>query len=816
MQRPPTDFAVPPERLRSRCNPATFTFATTENLAAPNKMVGQERAAEALEFGLSVVDSHYNIFIAGEPGSGRSVSAEYVVKSAARKLPVPSDWCYVHNFDNALAPHALALPAGLARPFARDVAALVDDVRTKARAAFDSDDYRRQSDTALAEVEHDRAKLQEEFEAFAESHGFGVVVGDDGEPEFVPIKPPETEGGEMRVLSRDEFAALTPEERAQMDKNHALVVEAYLTARSKARGLNGRIREIITKLDLAFAREIITPLFSAIRERYSDVTAVAAYLDQMRDDMIANVSRLREEGDGRDRDRDDGADDGGVSVQGMSPPLLRRYRVHVIVDHASDEHAPTISEQNPTYYNLTGRLEYGSRLGTQYTDFTFIKPGALHQANGGFLIIYVKELLSGSPRAWEALKRSLRTGHITIENIGESQLTASPKPEPIPLSVKVVLVGELEHWDALNSNDPDFAELFKVRADFGDDMPRNPLNESFYAQFTGDIAREMKLPQLDRTAVARIVEEGSRWAEDQYKLSTSLTSVRDLVIESGHWAKSDGSPTITSSHVDRALAMRRRRLGAVEEHISEAIRQGTIIIATSGEVVGQVNALSIIEPAGQELAHPFRVTVRTSPGTEGVIAIERETRRSGPGYLKGVYTLAGFLKGQFGQDIPLSLSASIACEQIYSPIDGDSASMAELCAILSALSGVPIRQNLAITGSVNQLGEAQAIGGVSVKIEGFFDACVPRGLDGTHGVIIPEANVHELMLRPDVVEAVRADKFHVYAVKHVDEAVELLMGRPAGKLGPSGHYLSGTVNALVAETLRAYADSVSKYRQGQA
>jgi predicted ATP-dependent protease len=809
MDRTFSSFEVPPDRLRARCNPASFSFTTTGNLPAPTRLIGQDRAAEALEFGLSVLDSHYNIFIAGPPGSGRSAAADFTVKRAAERMPPALDWCYVYNFENAISPKALSLPAGLAHPFARDVAGAIDSLRRALRVSFDGNDYRMRRDAALEGVEHDRAALQAELEIFAEQNGFTIHADDEGDVTFLPIKQSDEPGGEPHVLSREEFAALTDDEREEMERRFNRVREFYLAARGKARELAEHVRAIVVDLDKAFAREVVIPHLDPLRERYGDLPAVVSYLNQMQEDVIANAVRLAAD-DGRPQ-RDE--DDGGVSILGISPPLPTRYRVLVIVDHTNEEHAPVIREHNPSYYNLAGKLEYGSRMGNLYTDFTFLKAGSLHQANGGFLTIHLKDLLQ-HPRGWEVLKRVLRTGELAIENLSELQQTvASLKPEPIPMRVKIILLGELDQWNEFFENDPDFGELFKVRADFEDEMPRNAVTESYYAQFTGDVAREMGLPPLDRGAVARIIEEGSRLVDDQTKLTTSLSDVRDLTIEAGHWAQTHNEPITTAVQVDFALNTRRRRLGIYTDRVSERLRQGAILITTSGAMVGQVNGVGVLSPPKQEFARPLRITARTSLGSGHVIAIERETRMSGPVFHKGVLTITGYLRGQFGQDYPLSLNATIATEQEYNGIDGDSASLAELCALLSALAGVPVRQNLAVTGSVNQWGEVQTVGGVTLKVEGFFDACQLFPQDGTQGVIIPETNIRNLMLRPDVVEAVRAGKFHVYAVKHVNEAIELLMDRPAGSRGADGLYPLGTVNALAEQTLRVYADRARQFRQ---
>ena len=812
MQSEPITFAIAAERLRARCDPAQFTFATTAELPVPPRMVGQDRASDALDFGLNVPDSHYNIFVAGPPGSGRSVSTEDAVRKLAETLPVPSDWCYVHNFETPYAPHALELPAGRAKSFARDVDTLIDSTRSALRTAFDAEAYRVQRDEALRETEQENEAIKTELDATATAHRFIVQI-QDGDPSFLPMKPRTEENPASEPFTREEYEALPAEQKAEYDAEFPAVQAAFAIARAKARALNVRIRDIVAEVDKRVTADVIAPLFTSMLDTTQDMPDAQDYLRQMQEDIIKNSARLR-----ADDETPDSGDSADPMMAAMAPSPLTRYRVNVLVDNSGLTHAPCIHEHNPTYYNLVGRLEYGTRMGNLFTDFTFIKPGALHSANGGFLIIHAREMLT-SPKAWEVLKRSLRTNSILIENLADPQqsvaLAASLKPVAIPLKIKVILLGDYGLWDTLNDSDPDFAEIFKVRADFDGEMPRNRETEHYYAQFVGDVARESELPPLAPTAVARIIEEGSRMVDDQRKLSTSLTSIRDLVIESSYWARRSHSTVIDAAHIDQAIKQRRRRNSLFIDHYNDQVRDGTLLLASSGLLLGQVNALSTAVALGQEFGRPMRISARTAPGLEGVVAIERETKLSGPVHTKGVLTLSGYLAGKYGQEQPLSLTATLAFEQTYSAVEGDSASLAELCVLLSALSNVPIRQNFAVTGSVNQWGQVQAVGGVTLKVEAFFDLCQINGVAENQGVIIPESNVRHLMLRPDVIEAVRNGAFHVYAVRNVEDAVELLMGRPAGRPTTTGVYLQGTINALVSETLRAYAERVRYYRQGR-
>ncbi len=811
-------LAVPPEQLRARSDPASFGFANTAALPPPQRLTGQDRAAEALVFGLEVPDSRYNIFVAGPPGSGRSVSTVGMVEALAASQPVPSDWVYVHNFAKPYEPRAIEFPAGQAVDFAHAVEGAIDAARQALRDAFDAEAYRRRRAAAVKEVEEQRERLSKEFEARAEELGFAVQPGEDG-PNFIPLKP-AVAGEERQTYPPDEFSALSDADKEQFRANYDNVQEAFASAAAANRRLVVQERALLREVDTSVAREAILPVYEALRARFAPAADVRDYFDQVVDDVIANTSRLRADGD--EKESAENAAEGGEGIEQMmrnaqaAPLSLIRYRVNVLVDRVGETHAPAIHEHNPTYYNLAGRLEYGTRMGNLFTDFSFIKSGALHRANGGFLIIHARELLS-SPKAWEVLKRSLRTGTITIENPVDPQqavaLAASLKPAPIPLRVKVLLLGDYETWNILNDNDPDFAEMFKVRADFDAQMPRNSQTEGYYAQFVGDVARSLDLPPLTPAAVALIIEEGSRIAEDQTKLSTSLTTLRDLVIEASYWARKTGLATIEAATIDQATKMRRRRLGIGVDRIDESIRRGALKIAVAGQAVGQINGLAVITTLGAIFGRPMRITARAAPGVAGVVDVEREVQLSGPIHSKGVLTISGYLAGRYGQEQPLSLAATITFEQVYDGVDGDSASLAELCALLSTLSDVPIRQDLAVTGSVNQYGEVQAVGGVTAKVEGFFDTCAILGLNGTQGVIIPAANVRNLMLRLDIIEAVRRGAFQIYAVHAVDEAVELLMWRPAGRPNPQGEYLSNTINALVIERLQLYAERVRRFRQ---
>jgi predicted ATP-dependent protease len=808
-------LSVPPEKLRTRCNPDMFSFDTTANVPAPPRMVGQGRAADALEFGLSISDRHYQIYVAGPAGTGRSVATEEIVRRIAATMPTPDDLCYVFNFDQPYSPRPLMLPAGRARLLSDQVDEMIARVSRAVSTVFVSEIFRRRQDAALKPLEEQRKTLRDAFNRQAEDHNFRVRTDGD-EPNFIPLKPVgNAPFAERAPYDPQEFAALTDAERAPYQEEFDTVQTLYITMMLAFRDQEREAHTIVVNLMRDMLRETLAPIVAPVRAAFADLPDVGVYLDAMVEDMADNVERLRGE-TAQKNAPDDEERPAPPAITAVS--LLARYRVNVIVDRTGQQGAPFVFEHNPTYYNIAGRLEYGIFQGNPYTDFTFLKAGALHQANGGFLVINIREL-GTQPLAWDVIKRTLRTGQLAIENPADPQqpvIATSLKPLSIPITVKIVLIGAFKYWDLL-SDDPDFVSMFKVRADFEDSTARTPSSEYFYAQFAGDVAREMRLPPLDRYAVARLVEEGARMADDHARLSLILSDLRDLVIEAGYWARRNPTPegVIAAQHVHLATQTRRKRFGMIADHLIESVRTGQSIISTSGSAVGQVNALSIIEILGDRIKRVMRVTARAAPGTMGVIDIAREADVSGPTHTKGVLTLESYLRGQYGQEVPLSLSATLSFEQVGEGVDGDSASMAELCALISTLAEIPIAQNLAMTGAVSQWGEMLPIGAVNLKIEGFFEICqiLPPPPAGTiQGVIIPETNVRDLMLNLEVVEAVREGRFAIYAVRTVTEALELLMGRPAGRRGADGTYLPGTINALVQEKLHQYADRVRRYR----
>lgn len=847
------DLELAPEHLRRITDPAALGFDTTATLPPAGPMVGQARAMEAIEFALAMADRRYNLYVTGEPGSGRLTAVMAAVRAAAGRRGAPSDWCYVENFEQSEQPHALALPAGAGRPFAHDVAAYVAACRRELRRAFTDETYFQHRASLIKPFERRIGDLWDALRGEALALGFGLR-GTASSLVPVPLRPAPAvttqsdDAAEPQPLTEEEFEALPPPQQEAIRQRHTLAEEAIHRMLPRVRALEDEARTRVRRLDHEIAVRAVKHLADDLHQRYSAHKPVTAYLHQLAADIVAHASVLSATDDDRPADagpaprddepaRDDqppesatdalelaAADDGedgdrhssvplgdDVRVRPALADLLRRYRVQPLVTHPAGAVAPVVQEPNPTYQRLLGHIEYGMRAGMPYTDHLMIRPGALHRANGGFLVLHARDVLSQSS-AWDAVKRMLRFGAITAESAaGEMPglpAGAALLPEPIPASVKVVLVGDVSTYVELAERDPDFHQLFKVRADFESEMPRTRETESFYARLAGETARTAGTVPLTAAAVAQIIEEGSRWADDQERLSTSLGSLSDLTLEAGHWAAREGSAATDRAHVRQASANRERRVSLVADHVYEMIDDREILIDTAGAAVGQVNGLTVMTAAEHTFGRPVRITARTAPGWSGVVDIERETAMSGPDHSRGVLILSGYLLGRFAQEFPLALAASLCFEQMYDGVDGDSASSAELYALLSSLSGVEVRQSLAVTGSVNQRGEVQAVGGVTHKVEGFFRACRARGLTGEQGVLIPRANVRHLMLREDVVEAVRQGMFHIYAVSTIDEGIELLTGIPAGRPDASGRYLEGTISARVGQTLRAYSERV--------
>lgn len=786
-------FLVNPVRLRRRLDPASMPFATTAEVEPLQGTVGQPRALAAIEFGLSVQNPGYNLFIAGASGSGRSSTIQDFLARFARERPLPDDWAYVHNFDHPDRPRAIRLPAGRGRTFAQDMDGFVKAARRQITRVFETEGYDQRRHELMSQVGERRDRVLEELNAFARERGFRIQTAPNG-----IIALPVADG---RPIPPEAIERMPEAQRAQLERHGSEVQEQVAGAFRKLNQLERETVERVRELDAEVALFAVDPLLHDLRGRYADLTEVLEHLERLRADIPEHLADFRQ------------PVDGPSSPATQLEAMLRddhdgSYRVNAVVANGTSLGAPVVIERNPTYYNLLGRVEYRASFGTMVTDFRNIRPGALHRANGGFLVLEAEELLR-NPFAWEALKRALRWREIRIENLGEQLSvvpTASLTPQPIPLDVKVVLLGSLSLYHLLHALDQDFPKLFKVKADFAPDMEWSDEHVRNYAAFVSRCVREGGLLHFDASAVARLIEYSARERDDQEKLTARLIEISDLVTEASFWASRAGHETVEGGDVGRAIAEKRYRSDLLEERIQDMIRKGTIAIEAAGARVGQVNGLSVIELGDRRFGIPSRVSSSVSVGRGTLVSIEREIELSGPIHSKGFLILSGYLAQTYGQESPLAVRATLTFEQSYEEVDGDSASSTELYALLSAISGLPLPQSVAVTGSVDQHGNVQAVGGVTAKVEGFFEVCRAAGLTGDQGVLIPASNVRHLMLDDEVVEAVRGGRFHVWAVSTIDEGIEVLFDRTAGERGPEGMFPEGSVHRLVADRLREYAE----------
>ena len=797
----PTFEPIAPAALFRDCDPASFPFETTAELPDLDTIVGQDRAVEAVRFAIEMRREGYNLFALGPEGIGKhTVIRQYLASRAARD-PAPPDWCYVHDFEQPQKPRALRLPAGRGAQLRDDMARFATEIRSAIPAAFDSEQYRSRKEALEDELKTRRENAIAELERRARELDVLIIRTPVGVG-FAPARNGE-------VIGSEEFKKLPEAEQRSLTEAMKILEAQLEETLRKVPRWEREHRDKIRQLDREVTKTAVDHLIDELRGRYADLPAVVVYLEAVEADVVDNAAELLTAAQA----------EGGLpaalrsAVAGSDGPVLKRYQVNLLVDNSATTGAPVVYEDHPTYQNLVGRVEYVSQLGALVTDFTLVKSGALHRANGGYLVLDARDVLL-QPYAWEGLKRAIRSREIRIESLGQALSlisTVSLEPEPIPLDLKIALVGDRLLYYLLCEHDPDFLELFKVQADFEEEIDRSHETDLLYAQLIGTIARREGIRPLDRGAVARVIEQAARLIGDTEKLSTHMRSVSDLVREADHWAGDAGKERLTADDVQRAIDARLRRAGRLRERVQEAIRRGTILIDTDGARIGQVNGLSVTQLGELAFGMPTRITARVRLGRGDVVDIEREVELGGPIHSKGVLILAGFLGGRFAAERPLTLHASLVFEQSYSGVEGDSASLAELCALLSSLSGLPIRQDLAITGSVNQHGAVQPIGGVNEKIEGFFDVCAARGLTGEQGVIIPAANRKNLMLRRDVVEAAEAGRFRVYAVETVDEAIALLTGRPAGEPGEDGTYPLDSVNGFVDARLVELAELAREY-----
>jgi lon-related putative ATP-dependent protease len=800
---------LPIDALRRRCDPTHFDFETTDDLPAETQIVGQDRAIEALEFGIRMQSDGYNVFALGPSGTGRRDLVKHRLEEAAAKEDTPPDWCYVNDFDDPREPNALKLPAGRGCAFKEDMDQLVEDLKTAVPAVFESEEYQTRRQIVSEEVREEQERAFEDLQERARSEDIALIRTPQGFA-FAPIRDGE-------VIAPEEIESMPEEERETVQAKIEAFQDELQQILRKMPERQREARNRLEELNREMVSYAIEDPIDTVRNKYEDLDAVVDFLDSVEADIIDNVDYFAQaaQNNGASQGQNPMArmmqqqGGGGDAQQGMGQGALwHRYEVNLIVDHSETDGAPVVVEDNPNYKNLVGEVEQVAQMGALVTDFSLIQPGALHRANGGYLILEARKALM-QPYAWEGLKRALRSAEIQIESPGEALgliRTVTLEPESIPLDVKIVLVGERLLYYLLDALDPDMEDLFKVMADFDDQVDHTDAHRSDYVDMLAAIVDERDLKPLDPAAVARVVDRSVRLVGDTEKLSANVEQIRDLVTEASHWASEEGDDVVTAGHVQRAIDAQVRRADRMRERIQESITRDKLYIDTEGTAVGQINGLAVLEAGGYMFGKPNRITARVRLGSGEIVDIEREAALGGDIHSKGVLILSGFLRGRYAQQHPLSLSASLVFEQSYGGVDGDSASSAELYALMSALADVPIRQGLAVTGSVNQHGVVQPIGGANEKIEGFFDVCVQRGLTGDQGVLIPAANADTLMLRQDVVAAAEAGDFHIYPVETIDQGIALLTGVEAGARDEQGAYPEGTINAKIEARLQTFAE----------
>jgi lon-related putative ATP-dependent protease len=788
---------LPISSLRWTCDPKLLGAKSTEELKPLDILVGQPRAYQALLLGFSIKEAGFNIFAAGPTATGKTTTTTDFLEDVARKLPTPPDWCYVHNFGDEYQPKALRCPPGLGKQLKQDMRELVAAARIAISQLFEGDDYAVKRDEMSRKMNQRRQDVISRMGKAAEDEGFILQLTALG-ISLVPVV-------KSRPLTEQDFLSLPKDTQQKFAEKREALREKLEPLLRELRDVEFKARDEMGKFDRDVTSYAIETLMSNLLEKYKQHGEIADFLREIQSHIIEDLERFRTKR----------ADKKADAAEALADELaFRVYDVNVIADNSATQGAPMIVEQNPTYDNVLGRIEKESQLGTLTTDFTLIRGGSLHKADGGFLIIRAEQLLRDL-NVYEGLKRALKSGEITIEDLPQRVGYASIRslsPQPIPLDVKVVLIGDSTMYQLLFAYDPEFRELFKVKADFDSTMERRTDNLRSYAGFFTTLVVNENLKHLDTSAVARLLEHSSRIAEDQNKLSTQFGLVGDVVREAHFYAAQEGAKYITASHVEKAIEAKVYRSNLIQDKIREYIQRNVIFISTDGAAVGQINGLSVLSVGDFSFGAPSRITIAVGLGKEGLIDVQREVNMSGPIHGKGVMIIAGYIASKFAYDKPLTLSARIVFEQNYEGIEGDSASSTELYALLSALSGVPIKQSFAVTGSVNQNGEVQPIGGVNEKIEGYYEICKARGLDGRHSVIIPQSNVQNLMLKQEVVDAVKAGKFHIYPVKTIEEGIELLTAVPAGKQLPNGGYEENSIYGRVDKRLREMAETAKRFQ----
>ncbi len=790
---------LPVEILRWNCDPSVFSFKTTAELPPLKGIIEQERPTRAIRFGLDIASPGYNIYISGLTGTGKTTVIKTFLEEIAAKMPCPDDWCYVYNFRDPHCPIILNLPAGQGKVLKAEMEELVRQLKINIPKAFESKEYEESVGTLMRENQMLQQELFNQLSEKARGEGFALEVTKVG-VSLVPML-------EGKPMGPEQYEALDPEAKKQIEQRRSGLDQNIQAFLRQVRDANKESRDQISELHRRVGLYVVGIRIDGIRDQHAGFPSVIAYLNDVQEHVLSNLEDFTE-----DSPKPDAAGAAQIRLEAPTDPFAK-YSVNIVVDNTDLKGAPVIIETNPTYNNLFGRVERRAQFGTLSADFTLIRAGSYAKANGGFLVINAHDALL-NPGVWETLKRTVKNKEVRIEDLGEQfgiLSVAGMRPYPIPVNVKVIMIGNQFIYHELFGLDEDFRKIFKVKADFDSEMTRDERAFNDYAAFIGSRCCDESLLHFDPTAVARVVEYGAWLVDDQQKLSARFSDIADIVREASHWAKSAGCKAVSAQHVQQAVHEKYYRSSLFEEKIRNLITDGTLLVDVSGKAVGQVNGLAVIDLGDIRFGRPSRITAKTYLGKSGVIDIERESKMSGRIYDKGVLILSGYLGARYAQERPLSVAASLCFEQSYEGIDGDSASSTELYALLSSLSGIPVSQGIAVTGSVDQNGRVQPIGGVNQKIEGFFDVCKARGLTGDQGVMIPVQNVKNLMLRSDLVEAVAAGKFHVHAVSSIDEGIEILTGVPAGKRDENNLYQEGTVNYLVEKRLKELSENLRKF-----
>lgn len=782
--------------LKMVCNTNLFHFDTTEELEPINDGIGQERGIKALEFGINVDVKGYNIYLEGPSGVGKTMYTKNYLDRIAPKKKVPSDWCYIYNFQNPNEPIAVSLPAGQGKEFQESMDGFIQEVKKDIKKTFNADDFEKEKALIKKEFEEKREVVMTKLNEDAGKHGFQVRSAQNG-----IYMMPVIDG---KVVPEEEFETLEENIKQEYEEKSLIVQQQIMDAIGVIKQIERQSDKKVSEWQSNVALLTVNAHINYIKSKYKRNKKITQFLNDVKQDVLKNVSYFLEDDNQQNNQQQ------GPAQKKVDPCL--NYRVNLFIDNSNKEGCPVIMDSNYSYQNLFGKLEYENYYGALKTDFTMLKPGLMHKANGGYIIFQAKDLISNGI-CYEELKRILRVKEIGIDNTMEqrtSMAMISLKPEPIPLDVKVILIGNANIYHTLLSMDEDFRKLFKIKVEFEESAPINEENVNKLARFVHSYCEKEELPHLDKTAMARIVEFASRIAGDNEKLSTRFNDIAQVIGEAGTWAKLSRTKVVTEEFINKALAERVERIKKYDAKYVEMIKENTLLINTKGSLVGEINGLTVMTIGDYTFGKPAKITVNTYTGKGGVVNIEREVDLSGSTHSKGVYILSGYLGELFAQDIPLCLTASICFEQLYNGVDGDSASSTELYGLLSSLSGIPIKQSIAVTGSVNQKGQIQPIGGVNEKIEGFYQICKMRGLDGSHGVMIPVQNVNNLQLSDEVVDAVKNKEFHIYAISTIEEGIEVLTGVPAGKKDKDGKFPAGTVNYLVYEKLKKYAKACEK------